>query len=1588
MSCILIYLFFYKRNHREIGSVPDSGGLKGMRPVIRFILIVFLSLFISMAASLSLYAEKIWTDIGLFGGYISHVEIDPENPEKMFAAAFMGDGLYVTLNGGTTWEPVHTGALRPGVDSFKNDQVLDVKIAPSNSDIVWATHNFSVEVSTDGGETWIHLDHSRIQEACVDCGGSEDNLRFCRTIEIDPYDSRHVYIGTGPPKVGQTGKTGGALYETRNAGLTWRKLNGGNDFDYDVLDVAMDSQHANILWVVTNSIGTNHSDGSIYRSIDGGETWQKFDNGLPSSGMFAVSPVPGNSNIVFSASVDGIIRHEFNGDDWIYTYPIPESTYAFDVQISPVNTSEIYAVWNERVSEDGTFISPKISISKDGGDTWETITLDSSLASGLNGLAIHPLAPERLIAFDGVLGIIGSDDGGESWTSLNQGINSLIVYDVATDFTQREHIIAGTISGLFERKSGQSWRRIDSVGGRIRSVGFDPMESGTFYAGSDYGFVYKTTDGGMTFTAADVIGYGFINHIAVNPSNRNRILIAANGGVLCSKDGGGTFGLVLEGTNEQGENYNMNVVAFDPSNDDHVFAGGGNFTNDVVLGDLWESMDGGGTWQRTTLTERVINDVIIDPVDPNTLYAGCGSTSFELEILLKSIDGGKSWTAMEEGLPNLPRSWEDVWGLSTGVFFVVGGEGSIFRVDDKDITQMDTNSSVLVPETCYFYGIYGLSEQFVFAVGTSGTIFHYNGQYWSIMNSGRTEDIHDIWGNAPDNFYAVGEKGLILHYDGFSWTAMESGVTQNLWGIFGTSATNIFAVGDAGTILHYDGSAWTIMPAPTGLYIDQVFGFSSDEVYAVGGSGTILRYNGSEWLNMSSPTTEHLDGLWGSAPDNLYVIGLNGTILNYNGLNWKTLSLSTNENLKGIYGISSNEILVAGGGSGMYAYKNGTWTIRREEGVRYRNIVDLEFGLEGQDVLYAAALEGGVYVSANGGGNWVNLSAPDHSVFAIAPGSLFAATQGGLVQCTGTGVIAGYLFDTVDKTGLDGATVFTDFGIKTLSVFGEYLMLSPAGIFSVTAVYDNRANAVVDNVTVLGGEVTFVDMNIESGLPDTDQPVDAKSSSGSSGGGCFLKTIENPMGEENGDIRRSIGVMVVLLSIMGIFADVILRLKQRRIFPFIIPVFMSGLLYPSFISAATLFQQVGISSSPNPVGSGARAMGMGGAFIAVADDATAASWNPAGLIQLEKPELSIVGEIYYLREEFSSTLRPEVGNTGEADDLNINYFSAAYPFHFIKNMVVSINYQRLYDFNRSFNHALDFSGSGLDLFQQKSFSQDGYVGALGLAGSVEITPTFSAGGTLNIWTPDLFWKNGWNERYKESAVGTLSGVPVLTRTELRDDYRKFRGINFNFGFLWNITSQITLGGVIKTPFTASLRHRFEFTHTQTFEDPVNTTVTSRQSIIEDVDLDMPLSYGVGLSWRISDAFTIAFDVYRTKWDDYIIEDSQGNEFSPVDGRPKSLSDVDDTTQFRVGCEYLFISQDIDLVVPLRTGFFYDPSPSEGSPEDIFGFALGSGISYKNFIIDAAYQLRWGSEIDTGNLIATSQADIFRHSFLLSMIYHF
>lgn len=447
--------------------------------------------------------------------------------------------------------------------------------------------------------------------------------------------------------------------------------------------------------------------------------------------------------------------------------------------------------------------------------------------------------------------------------------------------------------------------------------------------------------------------------------------------------------------------------------------------------------------------------------------------------------------------------------------------------------------------------------------------------------------------------------------------------------------------------------------------------------------------------------------------------------------------------------------------------------------------------------------------------------------------------------------------------------------------------------------------------------------------------------------------------------------------------------------PFI--VFLVALSFVWILNARAdfIFQSTGIASSPNPVGSGARALGMGGAFIAVADDATAASWNPAGLVQLERPEFSIVGDYSYRKEDFSSSIRPEIDTSSSTDTTQLNFLSITYPFALLnRNMTLSANYQRLYDFDRNFDHPRNLAGAVIGR-ETVNFDQDGYLGAMGLAYALELTPRLSIGTTLNIWTDKFGVRNGWDLTVRTQSVITAInsppfGVipidpPLQIDVTLEDEYENFSGTNWNFGLLWNINDYFSLGAVFKTAFKGDLDH----THTVTERD-ASGTITSFNEIKEDAHLHLPMSYGGGLSCRFSDRFTMDLDVYRTDWSEYYIEDGQGNKFSGVDGRLKGQSDVEDTTQVRLGAEYLFLLPERHLSVPVRGGIFYDPEPKEGDPEDFYGFSLGTGIGYKKFIFDVAYQFRWANNVDGENLISTgdTEVDVRQHSVLASVIVHF
>ncbi len=418
------------------------------------------------------------------------------------------------------------------------------------------------------------------------------------------------------------------------------------------------------------------------------------------------------------------------------------------------------------------------------------------------------------------------------------------------------------------------------------------------------------------------------------------------------------------------------------------------------------------------------------------------------------------------------------------------------------------------------------------------------------------------------------------------------------------------------------------------------------------------------------------------------------------------------------------------------------------------------------------------------------------------------------------------------------------------------------------------------------------------------------------------------------------------------------------------------------------------ATSPSPVGSGARAVGKGTAFIAVADDATAASHNPAGLVQLERPEFSIVGA-YFLRSESQDVTQPDTRVAGQTlDNLTLNYLSTVYPFELLqRNVVVSLNVQRLFDLHGATDVVSRFTT--IDGVQQVSSRQTGGLFTISPAVAVQMTSALSIGLAFNIW-PDIL-DNGWEQDVDVRGSGFVTSgnraVPFTSQGRIRETFA-FQGFNVTAGFLWAVNSVFSLGGVVRTPFTARVDHTHTSSLTVTLQNAA--PVTSGRRFRDTLDMDLPVTYGLGLAARLSDRLTLALDVSRTHWSDFRLERSMPQDDLEVQngapsgkGRAVLNGQGDNTTSVRLGAEYLWIRPVTTpwlaprVIIPLRAGLFYDPEPGERGTDNFFGFSLGTGVGIKGFIFDLAYTFRAGTVQSTA-----TDTTVYQHGLLSSIIYHF
>jgi len=394
---------------------------------------------------------------------------------------------------------------------------------------------------------------------------------------------------------------------------------------------------------------------------------------------------------------------------------------------------------------------------------------------------------------------------------------------------------------------------------------------------------------------------------------------------------------------------------------------------------------------------------------------------------------------------------------------------------------------------------------------------------------------------------------------------------------------------------------------------------------------------------------------------------------------------------------------------------------------------------------------------------------------------------------------------------------------------------------------------------------------------------------------------------------------------------------------------------------------------PIAIGAGPRALGMGGAFSAVADDATANTWNPAGMVQIERFEAAVSGGSY--------TRQVSVDGARDAtfSQVAVDHVSLAAPFFvFGSQQTIGVAWQRQFDFTRRIAYHQSLSDPFATIENQVNLRQDGSFSSSSLSYAIEPMIGLSFGATAHLWADRWTGASSFTRVVRNDGRETFAGFSDdSVSSRIREETTVEEGYSATLGAWWQAAPWLTLALIYKPEYELRLRSRQSFTATTLdLTDPAATPVVSEGRSHENFSWHYPTSVTFGSAWRDADRQTIAFDVTWTQWSHYRQSDRSGmvspvNTFIP-------RSEFSDDWSLRLGYERLFILSDVVIVG--RVGALYERLPASSkaadtngssaadthaSVDEYFGGTLGASLCFPRILYDAAMQLRQGHGVGPG-----------------------
>ncbi|MCG9970922.1 WD40/YVTN/BNR-like repeat-containing protein [Christiangramia crocea] len=621
------------------------------------------------------YNDLAWRNIGPFRGGRSVAATGVVGQPGTYYMGGTGGGIFKTTNDGKSWKNISDGFFNTGT-------IGAIGLSESDPNIIYAgtgehaargvmtSMGEGMYKSTDAGKTWEHI-----------------GLEFTRHISdviVHPDDPETVFVSAQGAQYGPSAERG--IFKSVDGGKTWKKVlyvdenTGASGLSMDmtnprILYAAM-WDHRRYPWKMVSG-GENSG---LYKSVDGGDTWKRLEEGLPEEfGKAGISVSRANPERVYAVieaegEKGGVYRSDDAGEKWKQVnnerVNIARAWYYMEIFADPQNENIVYV------------LNAPVMKSIDGGKSFSNVPTPHG---DNHDLWIHPENNKILInANDGGANI--SNDGGESWsTQKNQPTAQF--YRVITDNQVPYNVYGGQQDNSAiaiasrTRNGGIDWKDWYSVAGcESAFLAFDPDDPSHVYGGCYQGIIekwMKETHMSKPINQYPELGlskepknakyrHNWNAPIISSPHDRNTIYHAGNrvfkttdGGIsweIVSPDltrdekdkqgpGGGPF------TNEAagGENYNtITYLVESPHEEGILYAG----TDDGLI---HITKDGGDSWENITpknLQPGIVNSIEVSPHDPSTAYAVVMRyKSMDLKpYIFKTSNYGKSWSSIVDGI--------------------------------------------------------------------------------------------------------------------------------------------------------------------------------------------------------------------------------------------------------------------------------------------------------------------------------------------------------------------------------------------------------------------------------------------------------------------------------------------------------------------------------------------------------------------------------------------------------------------------------------------------------------------------------------------------------------------------------------------------------------------------------------------------------------------------------------------------------------------------------------------------------------------------------------------------------------------------